>query len=206
MVMDVESSQERETGRLEAFSDGVFAFAITLLVLGLKDPVSSAGTSLFRGLLGEWPTFFAFLTSFATELIMWMNHHNMFNYIKRVDREFMLLNGLLLLFVTLTPFTTSLVAGHVLSSDANTAAVVYAGGFFLLSITWNVLWRYASSGRRLLGKSVSPAQVAGITRQYYVAPFFYSLALIVAFFSALASLVTILVVAGFYGITATRSE
>ena len=86
--MSVESSGERETNRLEAFSDGVFAFAITLLVLGLHDPVSNGSTSLFKGLLSEWPTFFAFVTSFIAELIMWMNHHNMFNYIRRIDREF----------------------------------------------------------------------------------------------------------------------
>jgi len=204
--MGVESSGERETNRLEAFSDGVFAFAITILVLGLRDPVSNGSTSLFQSLLSEWPTFFAFVTSFATELIMWMNHHNMFNYIRRVDREFMLLNGLLLFFVTLTPFTTSLVADHILSGDAKTATVAYSGGFLLLSLAWNVLWRYASSGHRLLGKHVSPGQVTGITRQYYVAPLFYSIALLAAFFSALASLVTILLVASFYGITATMSE
>ena len=103
--MSVESYGERETNRLEAFSDGVFAFAITLLVLGLHDPVSNGSSSLFQGLLSEWPTFFAFMTSFIAELIMWMNHHNMINYVRRIDREFMLLNGMLLFFITLTPFT-----------------------------------------------------------------------------------------------------
>src|SRR2546422_4813571 len=112
---------------------------ITLLVLGLRDPTSGGSLSLLRGLLDEWPTFFAFVTSFATILVMWMNHHNMFNYVRRVDRRFMLLNGSLLMFVTLTPFTTSLVAGHILSGDANTAAWVYSGGFFLLAIVYNVL-------------------------------------------------------------------
>lgn len=204
--MSVESFGERDTNRLEAFSDAVFAFAITLLVLGLRDPTSDSSISLFQGLLGEWPTFFAFVTSFTTVLIMWMNHHNMFNYIRRVDREFMLLNGSLLFFVTLTPFTTLLVASHILSGDANTAAVVYAGEFFLLAIAWNILWRYASREHRLLGKVVTTSQVEGVTRQYYVAPLFYALALIVAFFSALPSIVIILLVAAFYGITATRAD
>ena len=204
--MSVESSGERETNRLEAFSDGVFAFAITLLVLGLHDPVSNGSSSLFQGLLSEWPTFFAFMTSFIAELIMWMNHHNMFNYIRRIDREFMLLNGMLLFFITLTPFTTSLVADHILDSNAVTAAVAYSGGFLLLALVWNGVWRYASSEHRLLGKHVSPGQVKGITRQYYVAPVFYSVALIAAFFSPLASLATIFLVAAFYGITATMSN
>ncbi len=79
-------SRQRETDRLEAFSDGIFAFAITLLVLGLYDP-TTRGSGLFVGLLNEWPSFLAFAISFITILIMWMNHHNMFNYVKRVSRE-----------------------------------------------------------------------------------------------------------------------
>ncbi len=204
--MSVESAQERETARLEAFSDGVFAFAITLLVLNLRDPTLGNRVALLQGLLNEWPTFFALATSFTTVLIMWMNHHNMFNYIKRIDREFMLLNGLLLFFVILTPFTTSLVAEHILNSDAQTAAAVYSGTFLLLAIAWNILWRHASSQHRLLGREVSLSQVTGITRQYYVAPLFYTVAFIVAFLSALASVVLILLVAGFYAVTATMSE
>jgi uncharacterized membrane protein len=90
-------SEEKETGRLESFSDGIFAFAITLLVLGLHDPVQAASSNLFKGLLNEWPEFFAFLTSFLTILIMWVNHHHMFNFIRWVDTRFMFLNGFLLL-------------------------------------------------------------------------------------------------------------
>ncbi len=77
---------------------------------------------------------------------MWMNHNNMFNYVRRVDREFMLLNGALLFFITLTPFTTSRVADHILDNNAITAALAYSGRFLLLSLVWNALWRYASSG------------------------------------------------------------
>src|SRR5713101_6212690 len=140
---------------MEAFSDGIFAFAITLLVLNLVVPISGTGTPLVTGLLNEWPSFFALVTSFTTILIMWVNHHNMFNYIRRVDRQLMFLNGFLLLFIVLTPFTTSLVASHLLSSDAGTAAAIYSGTFLLLSIVWNVLWRYSSSHLRLLGKNVT---------------------------------------------------
>src|SRR5712691_11280482 len=138
-----ETREERETGRMEAFSDGVFAFAITLLALNLHDPVSR-GVSLFEGLYNEGATFFAFGTSFVTVLIMWMwmNHHNMFNYIRRIDRRLMLLNGLLLLFVVLTVFTTSLVGAHIKNPESNSAAAVYAGTFLAVSIVWNGLWRY----------------------------------------------------------------
>src|SRR5579864_1142540 len=137
-----QSSEEKETGRLEAFSDGIFAFAITLLVLGLRDPVQAVGQSqsLLSGLFAEWPTFLAFFTSFLSVLVIWVNHHNMFSYIKGIDTRFLFLNGFLLLTVTLNPFTTSLVADHLLDNNSDTAAGVYAGIFFLLSVAWNVLW------------------------------------------------------------------
>ena len=203
--MDREALEEKETTRMEAFSDGVFAFAITLLALNLHDP-SGIGISLSQGLINEWPSFFAFVTSFVSVLIMWMNHHNMFNYIRRIDRRLMLLNGVLLLFVVLTVFNTSLVANHIQLADANVAATVYAGTFFVLAVVWNGLWWYCTSGRRLLGRNVTEQQANTITRQYRVAPLSYGAALVIAPFSGLASVAVILAVAGFFAITATIGE
>jgi len=203
--MDREALEEKETTRMEAFSDGVFAFAITLLALNLRDPAGS-GVSLSQGLIDEWPAFFAFVTSFLSVLIMWMNHHNMFNYIRKIDRRLMLLNGVLLLFVVLTVFNTSLVAGHIQQADSNVAATLYAGTFFLLAIVWNGLWWYCTAGRRLLGQDVTEQQANTITRQYRVAPFSYGVALLIAPFSGLASVAVILAVAGFFAITATISD
>jgi len=197
--------EEKETVRMEAFSDGVFAFAITLLALNLRDP-SGSGVSLSQGLLNEWPMFFALVTSFVTVLIMWMNHHNMFNYIRKIDRRLMLLNGILLLFVVLTVFNTGLVAGHIQLADANVAATLYAGTFFLLAIVWNGLWWYCTSGRRLLGRGVTDAQAKSITRQYRVAPVAYGAALVIAPFSGIASVAVILAVAGFFAVTATLAR
>src|SRR2546425_2951952 len=156
-MMDREALEEKETARMEAFSDGVFAFAITLLALNLRDPATS-GVSLSQGLVDEWPAFFAFVTSFVSVLIMWMNHHNMFNYIRKIDRRLMLLNGLLLLFVVLTVFNTSLVADHILQPDANVAATLYAGTFFVLAIVWNGLWWYCTAVRPLPGTEVPGQQ------------------------------------------------
>ena len=198
--MTLDATGERETDRLEAFSDGVFAFAITLLALELKDPTLSGGGPLFSGLVNQWPAFFAFATSFSTVLVMWMNHHNMFNYIKRIDREFMLLNGLLLAFVTLTPFTTSLVANHILSSDHNIAAAVYSGAFFFLSVAWNVLWHHASSEHRLLGKEVTESEVRGITWQYRLSPILYGLAIILSPVNGLGGVMLVLLLAASYAL------
>src|SRR5262249_42578260 len=98
----------RESERLEAFSDGVFAIAITLLVLELKVPPRDA--DLAAALLSGWPSYVAFLTSFATIGIMWLNHHRLFTTIRRVDHGTLVLNGLLLLGVTALPFPTAIVA------------------------------------------------------------------------------------------------
>jgi uncharacterized membrane protein len=198
------SQARKETGRIEAFSDGVFAFAITLLVLYLKDPALSGGGSLLQGLADQWPTFFAFVTSFMTILIMWIGHHEMFTYIVRADRRFMFLNGFLLFFVTLTPFTTSLVADHILSGDANTAAVVYSGGFLLTAFCWNLIWRHASGRSRLIGEDTTPAQIKTFTRNFYVGPILYAVALLIALVSGIASVALILAVAVFYAV-GTRS-
>src|SRR5256885_3130090 len=204
-MMDREALEEKETVRMEAFSDGVFAFAITLLALNLRDP-SGSGVSLSEGLIKEWPAFFAFVTSFVSVLIMWMNHHNMFNYSRKIDRRLMLLNGLLLLFVVLTVFNTSLVADHIVQSDANVAATLYAGTFFVLAIVWNGLWWYCTAGRRLLGRNVTDQQADTITRQYRVAPLSYGVALLIAPFNGIASVAVILAVAGFFAITATIGD
>ncbi|HEY6282349.1 MAG TPA: TMEM175 family protein [Nitrososphaerales archaeon] len=196
----------KETARLEAFSDGVFAFAITLLVLYLKDPLQGGGpqVSLFQGLINQWPSFFGFVTSFMTILIMWVGHHEMFDYIVQVDRRFMFLNGFLLFFVTLTPFTTSLVSNHILSSDSNTAAVVYAGSFLLLAISWNTLMLYSSRNRKLLSEKLTDEHLKKMKRDYLVGPVFYGIALLVAFFSGIASVALILAVAVFFAV-GTRS-
>src|SRR5947199_9105161 len=111
-----ESRGARDTARTEAFSDGVFAFAITLLVLNLLDP-SSRDVTLSEGLIKEAPFFFAMVTSFITILVMWLNHHNMFSHIDRVDRPLLLRTGIPLLFVVLTPFPPPFVRAHLMDPD-----------------------------------------------------------------------------------------
>src|SRR5256886_6710361 len=164
-----ESRGAKDTARTEAFSDGVFAFAITLLVLNLHDP-STDPTSLSEGLIKEAPFFFAMVTSFITILVMWLNHHNMFSHIDRVDRRLMLRNGILLLFVVLTPFTTSIVAAHMMLPDAGTAAALYSGNFLFIAIAWNAVWRYFVKGAPPLLKDATGAEAQTVTRSDPTAP------------------------------------
>jgi uncharacterized membrane protein len=175
---------QSETARVEAFSDGVFAIAITLLILDVKVPremVSSA--ALTRALHDAWPSFFAFLTSFAVIGIMWLNHHRLFTLIRRSDHTLIVLNLLLLLGVTFVPFPTALLAEYLGHPGERVAALFYNGTFVGLSIVFNGLWHYASQGRRLLGENCTPEMAEQQTRQYRYGPLMYAAALAVAFVS-----------------------
>jgi uncharacterized membrane protein len=148
-----DSATEKETGRLEAFSDGVFSIAMTLLVLELKVPTLSGpvtGAWLCGQLAKQWPSYFAFTTSFFTVLIMWINHHGIFKLVRKIDALLLFTNGLLLLMVTVVPFPTALVASYLRTPAASTACAVYAGTFVIISVAYGLLLLAARRGGRLL--------------------------------------------------------
>ena len=180
---------EKETARLEAFSDGVFAIAITLLVLEMKVP-PAAGHDLWRRLLAQWPSYFAFVTSFATIGIMWLNHHRLFNLIGRTDHRLMLLNGVLLLGVTFVPYPTSVVAAYLGHDGSKAAAAFLAITYILIAIAFNLLWRYTSSEARtprLLRVPGDHPAVRAIHLSYRFGPLYYLATLVLAFWDARAS-------------------
>src|SRR5262245_65658328 len=124
-----------ETGRVEAFSDGVFAIAITLLILAVGIEQSIARGSLKHQLLHLWPAYVAYAVSFLTVGIMWVNHHQIFRHFERVDRPLLLLNILLLMLISFTPFPTRIVAQHMENStDRQAAALLYGSTLPLTSI------------------------------------------------------------------------
>jgi uncharacterized membrane protein len=177
---------EKETTRLEAFSDGVFAIAITLLVLDLKIPHGSA-ESLHAQLIAQWPAYLAYLTSFATIGIMWINHHRLFLLIRRVDHTLLLLNVLLLLGVSVVPFPTQLVASYLGRPGELEAVSVYAGVALYIALAFNALWRYASSGKRkptLLNVAHDAPEVIAIREQYRFGPLIYAVAAALALWNA----------------------
>jgi uncharacterized membrane protein len=192
----------KETGRVEAFSDGVFAIAITLLVLDLKTPQAPP---LLEGLAHEWPVFVAYVISFAFILIMWINHHWMFEHIVRVDAVFLLLNGLLLLGITVVPFPTNVVAQYILTPEQSVATAVYSGWFLLIAVFFNLMWRYASADGRLLSNHARDIGLAEIiTRRYRWGPLAYLVAFALAFVWAPASLGLNLLLAIFYALPRER--
>ena len=198
------AGQEKETGRIEAFSDGVFAIAITLLVLDLKMPHPEGAyesADLLKALLAQWPSYLAFAISFITILIMWVNHHSLFTHIKRSDGLFLFLNGMVLLTVTFVPFPTALLAEYIRHPQANIAAALYAGTFLCNCAIFTVLWRYASRKKRLLDKDMAPGLIQGIKRQGMTGVALYMLALGLAFVSVPVSVSMCLLLAVFFAVT-----
>ncbi len=181
-----ETDGEKETGRLEAFSDGVFAVAITLLVFNLKVPQLPANTTpeklameLFSS--SQWAAYFTFFISFATVLIMWISHHSMFKLVQKSDTLFQFANGFLLLLVTLVPFPTELVGSYLTSAAATTACVVYAGLFAIINVAYILLWWSAAYHRRLLFPTVSQSLIKMRTRNYLLGLPSYLCAMVIGF-------------------------
>ena len=184
----------KETGRIEAFSDGVFAVAITLLVFNLKVPQLPAEDKypvidLGNALFNQWPSYLAFLTSFATILIMWVSHHSIFKMVYKSDSPFLFANGLLLMLVTVVPFPTSLVSEYLTTPAAAMACAVYAGIFVLINVAYNLLWWTASHKRTLLNQDVSDAQVKILARNMYFGFPVYLLATLLAFLNPYITIV-----------------
>ncbi len=201
--------EEKETGRLEAFSDGVFAVAITLLVLNIRIPGIDLppsklpdDTNLWQALLNEWPMLAAYATSFAIIGIMWLNHHRLFVHIKRTNTVLLLINLLLLLIIVFIPFPTALLAEYIVHPDQHAATIVYSGTCFLMACCFNVLWRYASYRNRLLGRDADPHAVKAISRQYLFGPLIYLVVFGVAWINTLACVVLSFVLALFFALPA----
>ena len=191
----------KETGRVEAFSDGVFAVAITLLALDLRVPHDMPdGRSLAHALLAQWPGYLAFVTSFATIGIMWINHHRLFTHIRRTDNTLLVLNGLLLLGVTFVPFPTAVVAEYIPRPAGQAAAVLFSGTYAVLAVLFNLLWRYSAGKNRLLDRRADPRVVEAITRGYSVGPPLYFLSFALAFVNVAASIVMNLLLAIFFAL------
>lgn len=202
----------RDMARTDAFSDGVIAIAITLLAFDLLVPTfeqATASGGLLRALLSQWPNYLAFLTSFLTIIIMWVNHHRLFNLFRAADQGLMILNGLLLMGITLLPFTTKLIAAYLLAPDPTdviVAAMIYSGWLLVIAFLYMAIWRHASHQRRLLRASVSDEQIRQIMRQYWVGPPIYGGAVLIALISPLLSLLATLLVAIWFAIPPRQSR
>jgi uncharacterized membrane protein len=159
--------------RLEAFSDGVFAIAITLLVLEIRVPGAddlASNERLLAALGGLWPSYLGYLVSFATIGIMWANHHNLIRLVAKVSHILILANLLLLLIVGFVPFPTALLAGSLGTPSAQVGVLIYVATFVALAVAFNILWYAIRRGPGVLRADVGARSIAAISRSYRLGP------------------------------------
>lgn len=194
--------KEIGTSRIEAFSDGVFAIAATLLVLEIGVSPTGGG-QLGDELVRIWPSYLAYVTSFVTIGIIWINHHHNMRAIERPDRPFMFINLLLLLDVAFIPFPTKLVADYLRRGGERPAVIAYAATLLVMAALYTIWWRYARTGRRLIAVSVDEADLRAIDRGFAPGLPLYAAVFVLAFFSPLAAVIVTLALAAFYLPSAT---
>ena len=174
------------TSRLEAFSDGVLAIAITLLVIEIRPPELHQGQRLAPALWAQWPSYLAYLVSFLTIGVIWLNHHRVFDQVARVDGPLLLLNLDLLLWTGLIPFPTAVVAEHLGDGGeaARTAAALYCGVLLLMSLAFGALFAWVTHTDRLLHRPPPPGVVRAARRRFMLGLVVYAAALALSWVSA----------------------
>jgi TMEM175 potassium channel family protein len=192
-----------KTTRLEAFSDGVFAVAITLLILEINVP---EGEHLWHDLKEEWPSFASFFVSFWVIGIIWVNHHGLLDHLKRTDRPVLYLNLLVLMTVVFIPFSTALMADHLKSgADERVAALVYALAFLAMGIAFGLFWTYIVKHRRKLGVEIPDEEVRRMSVGFMIGNPLYAVSVVMAFISPAVVLVIVGGVAAYYMVAGMRS-
>lgn len=185
-----------DTSRVEAFSDGVFAIAITLLVLEIKVP---PGQILGVGLIHLWPSYLAYAISFIVIGAIWINHHAMFDWIERADQTLLLLNTLHLMFIAFLPFSTAVLAeAFHTHAGRDIATAFYSGTLTVIGILTNALWWYAAAHRELLTDALSPARSRTIGKRFLVGPVGYGLGIILAFVNPWLSIALFILLNAFF--------
>lgn len=173
------------TDRLETFSDGVIAIAITLLILEIRVPEAAPG-HLGKALLEQWPSYAAYAVTFAVLGIMWVNHHRIFHMLKAVDRPLLFINLLLLMFIAAFPFPTALLAEYLDAPgrDAQLAAAVYSAMATGSALAFNVMWRWIVRKGDLLHDHISVENLRRGTKRFTLGLIVYPIAIGMSFVSA----------------------
>lgn len=165
------TERDESTGRVEAFSDGIFGVAITLLALeiGVEEYQGATDASLLAHIAELWPKYLAYINSFATVLLMWLAHHQMFKFIKKPNSSLILTNGLLLLIVALVPFPTKTVGQFIDTEARNVAVEFYTGYFLLVNFAFLLVWRIAAAkSKGLLHAFATQEVVATVSKSYQI--------------------------------------
>ncbi len=190
-----------DTARIEAFSDGVIAVAITLLILNIHLPDVKSGLLVALLLPSQQAMYLSYVTSFLVIGIFWANHHNLFNYIEKTDHALLLINTIYLLFIVTIPFGTTLLSQYINQPvDQHVAAAVYSLTLLMSGISFNVIWWYAARKRRLINKTLSSEAVRAITINYLVGIPLYVIAFFLSLLTIQGSLILYIVTAIIYSL------
>ncbi|MFB7669127.1 TMEM175 family protein [Kitasatospora sp. NPDC056138] len=174
-----------ESGRVEAFSDGIFAIAITLLVLDIKVPKVGEDGSLWEALGQQWPSYAAYVVSFLVIGIMWVNHHQVFSYVARVDRPLMFLNLLMLMVVAVVPWPTAMLAEYLREDRAShAAAAVYSLVMTAIAFAFQGLWWHLTRTGHLFDERVDVDAARRTRNRFALGSLAYPVTVGLAFISA----------------------
>src|SRR5436190_17302601 len=186
-----ELRQEKETLRIETFSDGVFCIAITLLSIeiGVEVQGDITNTGLQHALLDKWPICLAYVISFINVLLAWIGHHGLFKMLRKSENSIMITNGLLLMLVALVPFPTKTLGLFLLTDALKTAVIFYTGYFVLISLAFRLLWHAATSKKERLVNGITDAQIKQTTRNENIGLTCNAIIMAVAFLSPWAALI-----------------
>ena len=200
-----DSESHSHTQRLETFSDGVFAIAITLLIIEIGVPDVRGGGDLNRKLLDLWPQYLAYGLSFFTIGVYWANHHSFLKLFHTTEHIFLMLNVFFLMTIAFLPFPTAVVGEYLKDSAHREAAThFYAIGFILPATAWFTLWIYGRM-RDLLDPDLDPDYVNRMTWQYALSQVPYWVAVVLSFVSAWAAMALIIGVALVYSLPPRRA-
>jgi uncharacterized membrane protein len=184
---------KNETARIEAFSDGVFAIAATLLVLEIKVPQAEGQgftpIQLWHELARLWPSYLAFVLSFGGILVMWVNHHKSFKIIGKSSSTFIFANGFLLMMVTFIPFPTAFLAEYINTPNASVAVIFYNGACILMSLSFNLFWESVKRPVYLPIPEFTAEHLRRLNRSTRTGLATYSFAFLVSFWSPLAGMI-----------------
>jgi uncharacterized membrane protein len=200
---------EKETVRIEGFSDAVFAIAVTLLVLDLHIPeehLIKNGNDLLIFIKNQWPAYLAFILSFFSIFIMWVNHHKIFKQIYSRNSAIMFANGLILFLVSSVSYPTALLARYFNGEASSVVVAIYTGIFVLINFAYNLLWFLASRNKELLRPGITDAAIRKIRNNYLYGFPIYLIALIFSFWAPTLSLIIILGLWFFWAISSGKID
>jgi uncharacterized membrane protein len=192
VIHHISRDGEVSTGRIEAFSDGVFAIAITLLILEIKVPSEATleHTSLSHYLLEQWPKIFAYVFSFVIIGIYWANHHYLFKLFRKTDHWLNMINVFFLLSISFLPFPTAVFGEFMMDHESRpTAVTFYAIAILVPAVFYFAIWLYASRKRKLIDANLNPAFTATLTRKLLVSNIIYFVAILVSLVSPITAII-----------------